>query len=132
MTPAIYDDFCLTVATFASGHSPALPVSYPAVPFTPPDEGIWLEVVAIWNGNTNYGVAQSGPSVEVGMFRVLVMSRGVGLVAPQEMAELVSDAFPKGSVFGTAMTDTAPEITGPIQHDDKLMIPVTVRWRATR
>lgn len=133
MTPAIYDAFCQQVATFAAGYSPDLPVAYPDVSFTPPDEGQWLEVVAIWNGNDNYGVGNAGPSVEMGMFRVLVMSRsGLGIMAGQALAEDVCGAFPKGSVFGSAQMDKAPEITGPIQHDDKTMIPVTMRWRATR
>lgn len=126
-TTAIFDSFNAQIsATF-----PALEVGHQGVTFQPPESGNWLEVIANWNGSSEYGI--QNPAVERGFFRVLVCGRhGKGLVPVQEVAEQIVSAFPKGSAFGAAVTDERPSISGPIVDKDRLTIPVTIRWRATR
>ncbi len=133
LTTDIYNAFAPLVTTFAAGLSPALPVAYPNLNFDPPSEGMWLDFRTFWNGNENYGMSDSGPSIERGFFRIIVNApAGSGQSAAQAVAELIATAFPKGTTFNVARTDRAPEITGPIQDDPWLMIPVTIYWRATR
>jgi len=127
----IYDAFAVQLAAFAAGEG--LAVGYPNIHFTPPDSGLWLELMVFWNGNTNYGLADAGPTVEQGFFRVMVGYRpGAGLMPAQELAESVIETFPKGSLFATARVEQTPALSGPVQLDDKLFVPVTVRWRSTR
>lgn len=131
VTSDILDAFCGHVAIVAAGLG--LPVGYPGVRFTPPTAGGWIEVDAHWNGNTPYALAADGPSVELGFFRVLVNWRtGAGPMPAQDAAEAIAAAIPKGSTFATAMTERQPSITGLLVDPDRLVIPVTVRWRATR
>lgn len=130
-TTAIYDEFAIRLGALADGLG--LPVSYPGLHFTPPDDGLWLELLVFWNGNIPYGLANSGPTIDQGFFRVMVGYRhGAGLMPAQQLAELVIAAFPKGSTFARARVEQTPALSGPIQMDDKLFVPVTIRWRATR
>lgn len=131
ITSDILDAFCAHVATVAAGLG--LPVSYPGVQFTPPANGGWVEVDAHWNGNTPYALAADGPSVELGFFRVLVNWRtGRGPMPAQDAAETIVSSIPKGSKFATARTDREPSISGMLVDPDRLILPITVRWRATR
>ncbi|MBN49988.1 MAG: hypothetical protein CMN85_10635 [Spongiibacteraceae bacterium] len=131
LTTDIYNAFAPLVTAFAGGYSPAIPVAYPGVSFDPPDEGNWLELVPVWNQGENYGLADEGPTVERGFFRILVSYR-TGFVSAQTLAEEVVSAFGKGTTFGGALVYESPSITGPVQSDEKTMLSVTIRWRATR
>lgn len=133
LTVDIYDAFALKVAAFASGLSPALEVSYTGLQFDPPDAGDWLELDTFWNDSANYGWADDGPTVEQGFFRLTACTRSTtGLNGVQGIAEDILAEFAKGTTFGGARVERAPTIGGPIQHDDRLEVPVTIRWRATR
>lgn len=133
LTSNIYTAFCQQVKEFASTGGRSLAVSYPASHFTPPDSGLWLQIVPFWNEGREYGLARNGLKVEEGFFRVIVLSRlGAGLGPAQDVAEELIKHFPKGSAFGGAVTDTRPRLSGPLIDDDKIAIPLTVRWRAAR
>lgn len=129
-TTAIYDEFSKLVTSFSDAQG--VGTAYPGLHFKPPSQGEWLELLAFWNGNKNYGLSNAGPSIEQGFFRLLVCSRSEGLMKAQALAEKVVAAFPKGVVFAGARVETQPSISGPFQEDDKIVVPVTIRWRATR
>lgn len=129
ITSDILDAFCAHVATVAAGLG--LPVSYPGVQFTPPASGGWVEIAAHWNGSEPYALGRT--SVELGFFRVLVNWRtGRGPMPAQDAAEAIVSSIPKGSTFATARTDREPSISGMLVDPDRLILPITVRWRATR
>ena len=131
ITSDILDAFCAHVGAIAQAQS--LPVAYPAIAFTPPTTGGWLEVAAHWNGNEPYALANDGASIEQGFFRVLVCWRlGASPLRAQDAAEAVVTATPKGSTFAKARAERAASIGGLLIEQDRLIIPVTVRWRATR
>ena len=44
----------------------------------------------------------------------------------------IAAAFPKGTIFGGARQDERPSISSVIEDGDKIIVPVTVSWRATR
>lgn len=131
LTTEIYDAIATQAGAFAAAQG--LTISYPGIHFAPPDSGAWLELIPFWNDGIDYGVATDGPTVEQGFFRLMVCRRlSQGLAPVQQLAEAVIAAFPKGSTFGPASTDGMPSMGGPFQHDDRVVIPVTIRWRATR
>lgn len=131
ITADILDAFCAHIG--ATAQTLSLPVAYPGVAFKPPAAGGWIEVAAHWNGNEPYGLPNSGPSIELGFFRVLVCWRlGSGPMAAQSAAESVIAAIPKGSTFGPALTERAPSLSGAMADPDRIILPITVRWRATR
>lgn len=126
----IYDEFAVLVTAFAAAQG--VTVSYPAISFVAPDTGEWLELLVFWNGSENYGVGNGGPSIENGFFRLVVNSRSQGVMAAQKLAEEVVTAFRKGTTFAGARVESMPSIGGPFQEDDKIIVPVTITWRASR
>lgn len=135
LTKDIYLAFGAKVDAFAAGQSPAVPVEYVGSPvaFEPPDQGSWLEVRTFFNGSENYAWgAGLGSAVEQGFFRVGVVTRSAGIPAAQALAEEVATEFAKLTELGTALVYQAPQISGPLQEDDRLTVPVSIFWRAGR
>lgn len=131
LTTEIYNAFSIRAGAFAAAQG--LPIAYPDISFTPPPIGQWLEVRAFWNDGANYGMADDGPTVEQGFFRLMACGRtGSGLMDLQTLAESIVAAFPKGTMLAKARVERSPSMSGPIQDDDRSTIPVTIRWRATR
>lgn len=111
----------------------ATPIAWPNTPFDPPQSGAWLVVESNPNDGANYGLADEGPTVIRGFFRVMACTRaGIGDDAATTLAESVRAAFGKGTMIGPARVDAEPGIVGPVQDDHRLAVPVTIRWRATR
>lgn len=130
---AIYDAFAPKVTAFANGYSPALPVAYPGLTFETPSEGAWLEIVSVRNGGEEYGMGNYGPADVMGFYRVNVCTRpGQGINTGAAIAEALADAIRKGTEIGPARIYQMPRISGPIQDDNRVMQPVTFRYRGTR
>ena len=125
----IYDAFAVMAGEFAKDNN--LPISYPAVHFVPPNTGEWLELIAFWNGSENYAVQSDAPYIESGFFRIVVCSRSQGLMTAQRIADKAVKYFPKGTVFSAASVEEMPSIGSPLQEPDKIIVPVTVSWRAS-
>jgi hypothetical protein len=132
VTLDIYDAFGVRLNAFAAALSPARSVHYIGSPvtFVPPSTGEWLEAAVFWNGNENY--AWGAESVEYGFFRVGVVTRGGGIQTAQPIAEALVSHFAKLTQLATALVDRMPELSGPLQEDDRLTVPVTIHWRASR
>lgn len=108
-----------------------IPVLYPGVDQTPPDNDDWLELHMFINEGEEYAVGNG--AVERGFFRVFCCSRpGKGLSSALKLADVVVDYLPKGTLLGDARTDTTPTISGPIIDSHKIFIPITVRYRSFR
>jgi len=126
-TDTIFSGFCTKIAAAFSSY----PIAYSGMVFTPPASGLWLEVKPFYSGVTEYGL--TNPAVERGFLRVMVCGRrGAGSIAALKLAEQVAAAFPKGTIFGGARQDERPSLSSVIEDGDKIIVPVTVSWRATR
>lgn len=127
---AIYDAFCGLLSAFAAQLSPPLAVAFPGVGFTPPTEGMWLELVWIPNETQNYGIADDGPSLLQGLAQVNVCYRpGRGIVDGLAMVNAVIVAFGKGTEFGTMRVNRKPWCASPINDPERVMHPITIPWR---
>jgi hypothetical protein len=126
----LYDAFATAFATFAAGLSPALPVSWPGIHFTPPDEGSWLELRLFPNETQNYGLADDAPALHQGMLQVGVCTRpGGGIVDALQVAGAVVAAFPKGTQVGPVSVQRKPWISGVLTESDRIVHPVTIPYR---
>lgn len=155
LTVDIYDAFCAQVEAFAAAQD--LMVAYPNIHSNAahesgvikpwgemvagidpwggiPEADMWLTVLAFWNRSQNYGLGNDGPTIERGIFRIVVVSiAGIGIVKPQVIAENALQHFKKGALLGPARIDQAPDFEGgPLQYGDRCLCPVNIRWRATR
>lgn len=128
---AVYDAFALRLGSFASGFSPPLPVSFPGVPFTPPDTGMWLEAAFFPNTTANYGLGEAGPFLHQGFLQASVCVRPVsGILAPLEVAGALGDYFRKGTVIGPVKIEQPPSAMSPVVLPDRLVQAVSIPYRA--
>lgn len=117
-------------ATIVTG-SPTLPVAYPEVAFTPPSDGKYLKVEDFSNKPAWEGL--SSGSLAQGLLQITVVwPRGVGTIAPAQIAQTVIAHFNKGlSLFsGTSRVTITqePYAASPLTDDISVRIPVTVSW----
>jgi hypothetical protein len=132
---AVYDAFGTAFSAFAGGYSPVIPVSYPGESYDPPSDATttWFEVRLFMGDTRDYGLSDEGPAVVEGVFRIGVAGKPpIGLYPLLARAKDIVDEFTKGTVFGTALVDRKPAIGGPIEFDDRTIVPVTISWRLTR
>lgn len=128
---AIYSAFAVLVTSFAAGLSPPLPVAYPGIPFTPPTTGEWLELAWFPNETQNYAMDNAAGAVHSGFFQVAACERpGAGIMVGATLAGAVVSAFPKGTAFSGATVERKPWISSVLVMDEKLIYPVTVRYRS--
>lgn len=124
----IFSAFCAILEQI--GIDKGIPVGFAGVHFVPPKTGLWLESSVVVGSHMEYGVGADGPTVLRGSFRVGVCDRlGRGAVVVQAMAEQAAQYFHKGTLIGTAVMDEPAEISGLIVDDDRLIVPITIRWR---
>lgn len=122
--------------------SPALPVAYPDVAFTPPAGGQWIEV-AVLRARTQ-GVGISAWDEHAGIFQVTVVtpkSPAGGTKTPTQIADAVAAWFPRGTrlINGSVQVDVyeKPAIASfYIDHRGSIGIdstctrtPVSIRYR---
>jgi hypothetical protein len=133
MTEAnLFDAFATLVTAFAAQSSPPLTVAYPNISFTPPDSGQWLELQFFPNETRNAVMGDDGPSDHVGFFQLGCCERpGIGLSSVATLAGLVIAAFPKGTEFSVGRLDRKPWISSVLEDDARVMLPVTIPYRAT-
>ena len=107
-------------------------IAHVGAEFDPPADGQWLEIMTFNSGSNDYAIGST--AIERGFFRVVAGSRlgANNILQLEALAEQIADAFPKGSRFGIAVTDTRPSLSGVIISGDRAYIPVTIRWRTTR
>lgn len=112
------------------GISPPLPIAYPSITFTPPDEGMWLEVSWFPNDPQDPVWDNNGCVLAMGYFQVLVGYRpGYGQLPAMDIADAVATHFPKGTMLGPVPVSIAPSVAPQVVDKDKLFIPVRIRYR---
>ena len=124
LTSDLFDAVSATVTS-----STTLPIAHAGIHFTPPDNGLWIEVLPFFNGNRDYFAV----SVAQGFFRIAVNSRlGSGIMPALELAEEVATWFPMSSRIGEAVITKSAGIGGIIQDHDRITVPVTFHWKQVR
>src|SRR5690625_7395350 len=73
-------------------------IAWPGLNFTPPDSGIWLEVIFQANTGIDNGLAADDGVVPRGLLTIVVMTRpGSGIVSAQQAAARVMAAYRKNA-----------------------------------
>ena len=128
--PALIASGLLSRAATLSVGSPALPISYPDVAFTPPADGKYLEVSIFYNRPAWEGLAAG--RMDQGLLQVTVVGpKGQGIPALMRLASDVIDHFPKGlSLTGGVKISRQPYAASPLLDDADTRVPVTIGWTA--
>lgn len=112
------------------GISPALPIAWPGIHFTPPATGMWLEAKLFPNEPRDLAWDADGCALQRGFLQVMVGYRpGGGQVNASQIADAVITHFSKATELGPVRVSKMPYQTPPLTEADKLYIPVTVPYR---
>ena len=106
------------------------PIGWPAVNFTPPETGAWLEVAFFPNTGRQDGLANSAKLTPEGMYQVTCYMRpGAGVGQIQSEADAVRATFPKGRIItGSVRVTRTPYDMQIEQGSDRIAIAVTIPY----
>lgn len=115
-------------------HSPALPISWPNVPFNPPP-GPHLRVTHIPNMNRRLFLGSNDPHQRLGILQIGVFAPfNQGTTAATEIAGEIEDHFPADLVMRSGpvvvRVERAPESAQPIADTAHWLVPVSIRYQA--
>ena len=125
MNGNILNDFFNILA----GGGLSYPISYPNVKFTPPNDGIWLEVRHFPNENIDDSLS-SQQVIKQGLFQVSIMGRqNTGLIAIDTAAQEVAALFPKLTELGESRVSKVPYTSSVLDWDNgKVEQPLTIPY----
>lgn len=105
------------------------PISWPGIDFTTPTTGYWIESSFFPNVGDQPGLAYDSAELKQGLFQVDVYTRpGSGEIALQEQAQIVADAFPRGTFLIDRVRIIRAYLSASIKMDDRIFIPVTIEY----
>lgn len=115
--------------------SPALPVAWPLVDFTPPAGGWWLEASPGRTATTERWMSNEAPAEHLGIMQVTVIAPlGSGHAPSLDVAGAVAAHFAKGTCLTQGAISLTiyehPTVVTPYRDDMFLRTPVIARWRA--
>lgn len=125
-------DMLLARAVLMATQGPTLPVASPEVSFTVPTNGKYLECTHLPNRPAWEGL--SGGAVDQGIFQVTVhWPRGVGEIAPLNIAGKVRDHFARGTnLYSTGLrlnVYAKPWYSQPVPGTTDIQIPCSIPYR---
>lgn len=112
--------------------SPALPVSWPNVPFTPPTSGKYLHAHHLRGPTDAVGI--SAWNAHQGIFQVDVVHPATGgLIPPTNIADAVAAHFARGTRLANGeievRIDQPPQIAAPVTDAPYIRTPVSISYR---
>lgn len=109
--------------------STSLPIAWPGIKFTPPNNGMWFEVRHFPN-EPNHFPWGDGKQEYIGFLQVSVFTRpNLGLFGAMDEAEKIVAHFSKETAFGPVVVSRTPYLLSPIAEDTHIQIPVTIQYR---
>lgn len=113
--------------------SPAIPVAWPNIDFTPPSSGKWIRLHQIPAPTVPLSVDTGGANEYLGVTQISVFwPLNTGLVQPKEVAAQIIDHFSRGTRIereSVTVEITQAYCSAPI-YEDRVMIPVTIFYRS--
>jgi hypothetical protein len=114
--------------------SPALPVAWPNSAFAPPGDRKWLRVNDLPGSTTPFALS-GGTGEHIGLMQVDVFRPlNEGHVPAKETAGAIAAHFPPAlRLFndGVKVVITRSELGPVLKQETDIMLPVTIRWRAS-
>ena len=112
-----------------ASYSTALTIAWPGVDFTPPSEGLWLEVSIFPNEPDNYSWDDETQEF-MGFLQVSVYGRpGSGIYGLTDEAESIIAHFPKGTALGPVRVSQRPYLRPVVIDGEAHFIPVTIPYK---
>lgn len=118
----------MKIRDFAESAYPGnLPVGYPAIKFTRPDQGNWLEVYFIQNQAVDQSI--NGAGLDLGFVQVWACGRADSQLLPiMDLAHKLQDNFKVGDALGGAKINKRAQVGSLVVGSDFIYIPVRIFW----
>lgn len=115
--------------------TPALPVAWPNVDFSPPADGPYLKVEHSPGEPSAASSGAEGYTRYVGILQVAVVARkNSGTITPTKAAAEIAAAFEIGTSIDadgvTVRIDRPPRVAPPVTGDSWVRYPVTIQYMA--
>jgi hypothetical protein len=106
------------------------PIGWPAIKFTPPDTGQWLEVSFAPNSDLDNGLSYNSGFIPRGIFQVTVFDRpNGGTFTAGTISEQIQTLFAKGTaITGQVRVVNRPDIMQMDAMDNQFGIAVSVEY----
>lgn len=100
-------------------------VSYPGYNFTPPDSGVWLEVMFFPNRGIDYDTGNTDEVTPQGNFQVMVHDRpGSGVTTIDTAVQEVMATYPKGTRIEGNVRVYRPAYVNELDPEDARMTKI--------
>ncbi|MET3352375.1 UNVERIFIED_ORG: hypothetical protein ABID33_000258 [Xanthobacter viscosus] len=114
--------------------TPARPIAWPGVPFSPTVGVPFLSATHLPNTTSATGLAFDAGREFRGLFQVSVFWQpGKGIIEPLDLAGQVAGHFERGTRIARhgrmVEVNRPPDVAPPIEQPDWVQVPVTIRWR---
>jgi len=104
-------------------------ISWPGLPFTPPDSGEWLEVTFLPNRGVDDRLANDGHVSPQGIYQIAVVSRPQPEIPLRQAVESVAAAFPKGTPVAGNVRVAYPPYSGSVRVEgDRMRVVLTIEY----
>lgn len=113
--------------------SPAIPVAYPNVAFSPPATNKWLALHEFPAPTVPLSVDNRGANQHVGFAQISVFwPLNTGMVQPNEIAASIISHFKRGTRISreSIVVEITQASRSAALYEDRVMIPVTINYRS--
>ena len=117
--------------TNLAAESLGYPISYPGQEFTPPNSGVWLELMVMPNTGIDNGLAPTDETVPQGLFQVSVFNRpapGAYIVTSRAADEVKAAFLKNATITGLVRVQRNPYSFEIQPEDDRLAVIVTIPY----
>lgn len=113
--------------------SPALPVAWPNLPFTPPSDQRYLRVQFVPNMASRVLIDSDGAHRRIGLLQISVYwTKGVNIAGPMAVAAAIAAHFPCDTKLrsgaATVRITKTPDVRDLIVEAAAVQIPVMIDW----
>lgn len=122
----IYEAIQARVTTVAQSARAGLPISYVDVTFDPPADKRWLEIIFAARNSSPF--LSTKQRLEGSVRLILHWPKGGGVLEPMTLCETIADSFLSGASFDNIRLSQALLLGSPIQTDEDVMYPMTMRY----
>ena len=122
----LYEAIQARVRTVALTARPGLPISYVDVAFAPPADKRWLEIIFAARNSSPF--LSTKQRLEGSVRLILHWPKGGGVLEPMTLCKTIADSFPSGARFRNIQLSQPLLLGSPIQTDEDVMYPMTMRY----
>lgn len=117
------------IAAVAASTIPTLPIKFLGVPFSPPDNQKWIELVFIPNNRSD--ATWGDEEYHRGVMRIILHwpNNGSGSYTPLDYIGAIGNSFTKSSKIGGLLTLlNKPKLMSPIEAGLEILYPLSVEY----